>query len=195
MNIPSFFTIIALMIATCGSNHGIPNEQVYYKAKEQIKKNNAVIGYSVSVLKKPDFKILISNENIPFDLSSVETDVIKSKYINGFNPFNDYNNEELSIIKKVNDSLVKRNKELNSNFKPKYVEDVSEEKLKDIDFVLFFSEIVENEVYAQLIPYNNSINKDIYYENINYGKAFTFLFKLNNHFDIVDEYSSEVNLN
>lgn len=181
------------LLFSCKVNH--TNLTVHKEIVDTVKLEEAVVNYSKKELKTDDVFIFISDRTIPFNLNSLEIDIIKKKYIENFNPYSNHSNEELAIIKTVSDSLSKREIYLNKHFIDKVNKASNVLDINKANYVLFFSDIVDNSIYAKLLPYNSKINNIDDLDSMNYGTGFSFLFELNDKKNIIEKYSGIIHLN
>lgn len=168
---------------------------LYKKIAETVKLEETVVEYTKSELKTNDISIFISDRTVPFNLNSLEIDVIKKNYIKNFNPFSNDSDEELVIINKVSDSLLKRDNYLNKDLTNKKNNIKRSQDINKANYVLFLSDIVDNSIYAKLLPYNNKIHNINDLDSMNYGKGFSFFFKLDDKKSIIEKYSGIIHLN
>ncbi|MCF6168394.1 hypothetical protein [Lutibacter sp.] len=172
------------------------NSSIYGKAKELIKNNDIVINYTNNQLKVDGIKIFVSDEKVPFNLTSLEINILKSDYIKGFNEFSNHSKEEESIIKSVTDSLYRRDLFLNKGFNTKISNDKSAKtNMGKYNYILFFSDVKDGQLFGQLIPYNYKINKNISFGEVSFGTGFSFLFNINENNNIIKTYFDKVNFN
>ena len=138
-----------------------------------------IVNYSKDVLNDTDFKIFVSDKLIRFNLVSLETAVIKSKYKSDYSPFMNLTTKDLRMIAHVRDSLSKAEKRLNEDFEQSSSTSIEMDSLGYYNYLLFLSNKVDGQIYAELVPYNGEITKSIKYDEVAFGKVFTFLFNVN----------------
>ena len=101
----------------------------------------------------------------------------KKKYIEGYNDFINFSEDQLRIIANVRDSLKASENRLNKMWHQKTYDCIRhQKKSKNIQFVLFFSELIENKLYAEVLPMNPVIEKNLDFKDLAYGEALTNLF-------------------
>lgn len=194
MNCKSIIFAISFCLGFLGCKTVYMNSSVYGKAEELIRNNVNVVNYTNNELKVDGVRIFVSNEKVPFNLTSLEISILKNDYIKGFNEFSNYSKKEESIIKRVNDSLYNRDLLLNKGFKTKASNDIpAKTNMERYNYILFFSDIKDGQLFGQLIPYNYEINKNISFEEVSFGTGFSFLFKINENNSIIKTYSDKVN--
>lgn len=171
------------------------NYSIYKRAKQIIENTDAVLDYTKNELKADEVKIFVSDEKIPFNNTSLETVIIKTDYIKGFNVFENQSISEEAIIKKVNDSLYKRDLALNKDFTANVLNDTSAKSdMNKYNYILYFSNFSDGQLFAQLVPYNYEINKDISFKEVAFGTGFSFLFNIEKD-RIVKTYHDKVHFN
>lgn len=196
MNRKNIIIVIALCLgfSSCKTVH--INSSIYRKAEELIRNNDNIVDYTNNELKADRMNIFVSDEKIPFNLTSLEISILKNDYLKGFNEFSDYSKKEESIIKRVNDSLYRRDLFLNKGFNTKVSNDIlAKTNMGKYNYILFFSDIKDGQLFGQLIPYNYEINKKISFEEVSFGTGFSFLFEINENNNIIKTYSDKVNFN
>ncbi len=172
------------------------NESIYTKVEERIIKDSKVLDYTKNELQADKIEIFFSEEIMPFNLSSLEIDVIKKDYIDDFNAFNASSDSDHIIVNKVVDSLYKKDRYLNKDFVKDQFNTIKYKKNIDkCNYIVFFSKVKEQQLFAYLIPYNAQINKTIKHEDVAFGTAFSFLFKLNLDHTIKRVYSDRIHFN
>lgn len=186
--------ILFLSIAFIVSN--ISSGQKYYRnALESILKSTSFTEFS-NELHLNSFDIYVSPQLIPFDLTTVKSSILRQKYIKDYSDFSNFSNEQMQIIKHVGDSLSTLEENLNSLANRKNCKTLENLTTgKNVKFVLFFSQLINGNLYAELIPFNKSIDKDFNRANLSYGKALSFLFLVDNQMKIKIVYSGFVNYN
>lgn len=167
----------------------IINQNQCYDDKTPFLEAKGIIIESASVKKiVQDEKVvpLVSSMIIPFSLNTVAEKIIKRDYIDDYSFSKKFTLKERKIINRVLDSLSIVEKELNKNYvmQNRILEVMSDSTEHNI--IIFFSEILNNTLYAEVLSCKDlKLNCD-QSENIKQGEAVTFLFNLNDKGEIID---------
>lgn len=188
----SIILLIYILASSCKS--AMIKEDVYSMALRQIESSAIVINHAYSFKNKnPNFYVL--DKRIPINLISLETAIIRQDYIENFQPLRDFNAYELSIINKVNDSIRQKEKTLNRDYSTGLKSPAENTEINPKhNFVVQFSNIVDGNLYALVIPFDNA-KQSLKYDTLNYGTGFSFLFHLDSQNQINKIYSTEVYMN
>lgn len=169
---------------------------VYSFARDFIVSAESSKEYALTVFNTNEVNPYVSSELIPFNFSSIEVDVIRRKYLKGYNPFTKLSELEQLIERNVSDSLFNLNKDFQA--KVKLVENPNLPLLSgggQNNFIIFFSELICGVLYCELIPYNSKIYKNKKRDTVQYGKAITFLFEFDECGKVKKVFQGEVYYN
>jgi|SRR5690606_7497859 len=185
-----FFLLIILQISNCRS---ISKENpIYSTAKDFIVSSESAKGYAKEVFGTTQVNPYVSSLLIPFNFSSVEIDVINKNYLKGYNAFSELSEEERSIEKHVIDSLNTLDKIFQSESKQNEIPYLPLLSVGDNNnFLIFFSELKNGLLYAELIAYDSNLFKDKKKETVQYGKALTYLFEFDSSGEIKQVFQGE----
>jgi hypothetical protein len=181
-----FLVVVFILNEANGQKNIYPNA-VRFIYNSDCLKNDSVLN------NRGKYDIYVSPEIIPFNLNSVESSILRLDYIDNYNEFANYSKEQEKIIKKVNDSLMFSEKLLNKSFQNKIKENLN--KLTtggNIKYILFFSNIVNNRLYAEVIPYDNLTFKDFKIETVSFGKVYSYLFVISDKGEFLKVYTGEI---
>lgn len=136
--------------------------------------------YVAEVYGSTEMHPFVSHELIPFDFLTLDVDIIRKIYINGFNPFpqREFTDEERMILIEVTDSLKGLNEYFNQGYsfeKNRKLSKLSRGRKNNI--IVFFSKMQDNLLYAEVVLYNPIIHKDKKKRTVSYGTGLTFLFE------------------
>ena len=173
----------------------VKHSDIYLEAKYLIKNSSSVKNHALDYFNTDKVNIMVTNVKIPISLISLETDIIEKDYMADYGELRKLNQIETELIDKVYDSLKKKETILNSNFIKQSYDPFKELKIgSDYNFILSFSDNIDNNIYALLIPYDPTV-QNAQYGTLLYGPAFSFLFHVNNKGKIIKTYSTQINLN
>lgn len=180
-----FLFVVFILNEANGQKKIYPNA-VRFIYNSDCLKNDSVLN------NKGKYDIYVSPEIIPFNLNSVESSILRLDYIDNYNEFANYSQEQEKIIKKVNDSLMFTEKLLNKSFQNKINENLNKLTTgENIKYVLFFSNIVNNRLYAEVVPYDSLTFKDFKRETVSFGKVYSYLFVISNKGKFLKVYTGE----
>lgn len=186
--------LFLLQISNCSS---VSNDaSLYSSARDFIVSAECSKEYALKVFNTTEINVYVSPELIPFNFSSIEVDVIRRNYLEGYSAFGELSGEEQSVERMVSDSLNSLNKTFQAE--DKLGESPSLPLLSKGDqnnFIIFFSELKNGVLYAELIPYDSNTFKDKRRETVQYGKAITFLFEFDESGRIKQVFQGEVHYN
>ena len=181
-----FFLILLSLISKANG------QSSYINAFNSICKNDYYQCDSM-IIKPNKYNVYISDEVIPINLMAVASSVLSINFIEGYNDFSNYKDEQIKLIDRVIDSLTYKEKELNRDFvKHRNSKLKNITKNRDYKFVVYFSEIVENVLYAELFSFNPLICDNYNRECNAVGKAYCFLFVFNEENEIIETYTGEI---
>jgi len=164
--------------------NGVKGQTNIYTRAIQFIKNDSVLNY------KEEYDIYVSPEIIAFNLISVESSILRTDYIRNYNEFGNYNQEQRKTINKVIDSLVLAENVLNKNYQNKLNKNLNNLSTgKNIGYVLFFSDIINNKLYVEVIPYDSLTFKNYKRETVAFGKVYSYLFNLDDKGKFLKVYS------
>ena len=174
--------IVIAIIFTCFScsiTKTEKKEDIYNKALKIITKEN--------VLKIKDIdKIEISKEVIPFSMGTSDIGLINRKIDENYDYFNDYSLQQKQKIDLLVDSLKIKDIQFNKNFVKQPLDSKHGEISKKTKYLIFFSKVINNRLYAEVREYNHKLNLSPTSEELSYGKAYSFLFE-------VDDFNKDIN--
>ncbi|WP_445456000.1 hypothetical protein [Flavobacterium sp. HNIBRBA15423] len=111
--------------------------------------------------------------------------LINRKIVENYDYFNDYSLQQKQKIDLLVDSLKIKDIEFNKNFIKQPLDSKQGKISKRTKYIIFFSNIINNRLYAEIREYNHKFNLNPTSEELSYGKAYSFLFE-------VDDSSKEV---
>ena len=134
-------------------------------------------------------KLLISEEVIPFSHSSLIEDVIRKNYINDYSMFNKPKDTEIALVNNVSDSLISLDTKFNRDYSrhlDRLLVSLSDSVTPNL--VVYFSKILNQSLYVELIPCIPEFCYDYYKNKILQGEALTFLFLFDSEGEIIKSY-------
>ena len=156
------------------------NEGLYDKALKIIIKENVLKTKNID-------EIGISGEIIPFSMETSDIGIINKKIIENYDYYNDYSHLQKQKIDLLVDSLKTKDIEFNKNFVKKIIDDSKQIKVTEkTKYIVFFSNVINNRLYAEIREYNHNFNLSPTSEGLSYGKAYSFLFE-------VDDFNKNIN--
>ena len=112
--------------------------------------------------------------------------------------FDEVSAVQQDIIEQVTDSLSGLDRTYNQGYeetKNDTLTSLSQFPNGEDNFIIFFSQMKDHELYAELISYNEELFKDKKRETVQYGKALTFLLTFDKNQNIKKVYTGETYLN
>ena len=161
----------------------------YYKeALRYIETSSMSKEFSSQVYNTDSISIKVFTELVPIGISNFQEEIIVKNYDSDYKLLKDLSDDQIELENKVVDSLLNADANFNRQYTPNKKQYLSTlNSANDTNFIVLFSEVQDNYLYAELIPNKSNGVKSESRETIQYGKALTFLFKFKKGRTVIEE--------